>query len=302
MKAYLVFGRLNPPTIGHSKLIEALDDAAKMGGGDAFLFVTHSVNKPADYKRAAKAETPEGVAKELRNPLTWDQKMDFISRIYGSMFPDVILVDDDSIRSLNQALSFLHEKGYTEATIVAGSDRVPEFDYFLERYAADEKTPDFEVLDTTSAGERDPDSEGVEGMSGTKLRTIALEGDRDAFASAIDTGDEQLIDELFEAVTEGLEIPEKYQPAVEPVMAESFVPADKLDNLEERTGVPEIDFQALVKFLRVDCGYRLTSDEINEIQEIMKEKYLDDTKTATLIAHVIHARPVDVLNALQHVI
>jgi hypothetical protein len=283
---------MNPPTVGHSKLISALDDAAKMNDGDAFLFVTHSVNKPADYKRAAKADTAEGVAEQLRNPLPWSAKISFIGRILDDTFPDVILSDNDSIRTLGQALNFLHEQEYTDVTIVAGSDRVPEFDHFLERYAADPATPEFESLDTISGGERDPDSDGVEGMSGTKLRTIVLEGDRDAFASAIDTNDDQLIGELFDAVSAGLEIPEQYRPKAEAIMAEGYVQADKLDSIYE--DYTALDFKRITASLAED-GYQLSQTQLQEVLEIMKEEFVDKTRTAAQIAHVIHARPVDVL-------
>lgn len=289
MRAYIAFMRMNPPTAGHSIILEALDVAAEQNSADAFLFVTQSTNAPKDYKAAGK--TPEKAASILRNPLSWERKIDIITKIYDDKYDKVTISDDSSIKTLNDALEKLHEMGYTEIVLICGSDRVQKFEQFVDSYQNDSSTPTFETLDVMSAGERDPDSDDVTGLSATKMRQFVLDDDIDSFAQGVDTNDDAVIEELFEQVKDGLEIPEKYA-ASEPAYAEQYVSADKLDHIYE--DYTALDFRRLVDELTND-GYRLSQEQLQEVLGIMKEEFVDKTRTAAQVAHVIHARPVDVL-------
>lgn len=289
MKAYIAFGRFNPPTAGHSIILNALEQAAEQNSADAFLFVTQSTNTPKDYKAAGR--NPEKAASILRNPLTWSAKVDIIARIYNGRYPHVTISDDPSIKTLNNALDKLYEMGYTEVVLLCGADRLEQFEQFLNSYQNDPNTPTFDDLDVISVGERDADSDEIAGLSATKMRQFVLDDDIESFANGVDTDDRAVIKELFELVKEGMEIPEKYMMK-EAVIAERWVSSDKLDNIRE--DYTALDFKHIVDKLTND-GYRLSQQQLQEVLEIMKEEFVDKTRTAAQIAHVIHARPVDVL-------
>lgn len=194
---------MNPPTIGHSKLLSALYNLA--GENDSFLFLSHSAIKPAEFRKAAKTESLEEKAGILKNPLSWKDKMEAIDKIYKNKFPKMMFSDLAEIRTISDALNLLAEKGYTDVTLVCGGDRISSFETFFQRYAADVKTPDFNEISIESAGERDPDSEGVDGMSATKLRLSVLEDDIATFQTGIDTDDMSIITDLFEKCSAGMQ-------------------------------------------------------------------------------------------------
>jgi hypothetical protein len=156
----LVFGRFNPPTIGHKKL---LDSAAQVsGGGDMRVYPSRS-NDPK------------------KNPLEPGQKTELMRK----MFPDheESIINDESVRTIFDALKIADQDGYSNVKIVVGSDRVSEFDSLAQKYNGD--LYDFEEIETISAGQRDDDSEGVTGMSASKMRKAAAEGDFKTFRSGI---------------------------------------------------------------------------------------------------------------------
>ena len=149
--AAFTFGRFNPPTTGHELLINKVKEFA--AGNDYFVFPSHSVDKK-------------------KNPLTAAQKVTFMKEMYPSHKDAIIL--DESIRDAIKALKWLEEKGYTDAIFVVGSDRVPAFQ-FIKQYNG--KDYNMNTVEIRSAGERDPDADDVSGMSASKMRKAAQEGD-----------------------------------------------------------------------------------------------------------------------------
>ena len=149
--AAFTFGRFNPPTTGHELLINKVKEFA--AGNDYFVFPSHSVDKK-------------------KNPLTAAQKVAFMKEMYPSHKDSIIL--DESIRDAIKALKWLEEKGYTDAIFVVGSDRVPAFQ-FIKQYNG--KDYNMNTVEIRSAGERDPDADDVSGMSASKMRKAAQEGD-----------------------------------------------------------------------------------------------------------------------------
>ena len=150
----LVFGRFNPPTVGHQKL---LDQAKSISKGDMRIYPSR------------------------KNPLDPNQK----SSLMKQMFPDHAdnIVNDEGIKSIFDALKLANEEGYSDIQIVVGSDRVAEFDSLAQKYNG--KLYNFENIETISAGERDSDSDGVEGMSASKMRKAATEDDFETFRQGI---------------------------------------------------------------------------------------------------------------------
>ena len=181
------FGRFNPPTIGHEKLIKAVEAAA--GGGDFKIYASQSQDK-------------------LKNPLGYSEKVNFIKE----MFPEYEnnIVYDNKIKTIFDVLTQAYDDGYTQFTLVAGSDRVPAFSDLIKKYNGVEGKHGFydfvDGLEVVSAGERDPDSEGVEGMSASKMREAATKDDFQEFITGIPVGF-TYSQELFDAVKEGMALP-----------------------------------------------------------------------------------------------
>jgi nicotinamide mononucleotide adenylyltransferase len=176
--AVFTTGRFNPPTQGHAKLIETLNEKARQLGADAFVFTTQTVDKKG------------------KNPLDWQTKNSFIRRL----IPSANLVEQENIRHAWDAIEWLKIQGYTDVALVVGSDRIDEFEVRWQPYARKV----FESAVIISGGFRDPDDEKTAaGMSATKAREAALQNDLGAFRAATGwSGDISI--ELFNAVRAGM--------------------------------------------------------------------------------------------------
>ena len=180
----LVFGRFNPPTVGHQKL---LDGAANIAGqGDLKIYPSRSFDPK-------------------KNPLEPGQKVE----VMGKMFPDYKddIVNDEDVKSIFDALKLASKEGYGNVQIVVGSDRVVEFDNLAQKYNGD--LYNFEDIEVISAGERDADAEGVEGMSASKMRKAAADGDFESFRMGVpDTLDDSAAKALMNTVRKAMNVKE----------------------------------------------------------------------------------------------
>ena len=176
----LVFGRFNPPTIGHQKL---LSNAEKISGsGDFRIYPSRSYDPK-------------------KNPLDPDQKV----RLMKKMYPDQAeyIENDEDVKTIFDALKIADDEGYSNVQIVVGSDRVAEFDNLAQKYNGD--LYNFDEIEVISAGERDDDAEGVTGMSASKLRKAASEGDFETFRKGIpDTIDDGAAKAIMNSVRKGM--------------------------------------------------------------------------------------------------
>ena len=174
------FGRFNPPTVGHKKLIDTVVDASD--GGDFYIFTSQS-------------QDPD------KNPLDYQTKVNFLKKL----FPDIQdkIVYDVSIKNVLQAADKLKANGYTDATFVCGSDRVPEFTKLLNTWNGMDKTPRFGVLNIISSGEREDGMEGVGGVSASMAREFVKNNDFESFKGTV-PNNPQLAKELFDAVKQGM--------------------------------------------------------------------------------------------------
>ena len=176
----VVFGRFNPPTVGHEKLLKAAKKAAI--GGELKIY-------------------PSRTQDSKKNPLDPDMKISFMKK----MFPDFeeSIVNDSEMKSIFNVLVAASEEGYSNVNIVVGSDRQAEFENLAQKYIGD--LYEFDLIRVISAGVRDADAEGVEGMSASKMRKSVMDGDFDSFRRGIpktlDDGDAQ---SLFNAVRQGM--------------------------------------------------------------------------------------------------
>jgi hypothetical protein len=181
----IAFGRFNPPTVGHQKL---LDMAASASNGEDYIIV------------------PSRTQDSKKNPLDADTKISFMRR----MFPQHSerIVNDVNNRTIFDVLKRAHNDGYTNVQIIAGSDRVPEFEKLSGNYNG--QLYQFDNINILSAGDRDPDAEGVEGVSASKLRLAAAEGDFDTFISGLpeDMSEDDAIN-LFNTIRQSMNIKEE---------------------------------------------------------------------------------------------
>gem|GEM_PF-1504753 len=165
--AIFTFGRFNPPTLGHEKLIIAVANVARREGGEYFVYPSHS-------------QDPK------KNPLDQTTRVKYMKKMFPKHKENIII---STGKTALEIASELHDKKYTNLVMVVGSDRVKEFQSMLDRYNGDENKAhgfyDFDTIKVVSAGERDPDAEGVSGMSASKMRQSAVEGDFKTFRSGI---------------------------------------------------------------------------------------------------------------------
>lgn len=165
--AVFAFGRMNPPTSGHEKLIKKVLEVAKKNNATPFIFVSHT-------------QDPK------KNPLTSKQKIKYLS--LGMPDVEKYLVYDPSVRTPFDALGYIQNKGFTDVIIVAGSDRVKEMKDSLSKYINHpdpEKRFTLNSFDAVSAGDRDPDADGVTGMSASKMRAAAASNNFKLFKTGV---------------------------------------------------------------------------------------------------------------------
>ena len=162
---YFTFGRMNPPTIGHEKLLNAL--ASKAGKNPYRAFVSQS----QDAKK---------------NPLSYKDKVKVIRKMFPKYARSIMM--NTKVKTAIDAAVQLFNEGYVNLVMVVGSDRVRDFDILLNRYNGEKARHgfyNFNKITVISAGERDPDAEGVEGMSASKMRDAASNGDFTQFSQGI---------------------------------------------------------------------------------------------------------------------
>ena len=160
--AVVVFGRFNPPTTGHEKLLKSAGTEASRTGADLRIYPSRSV----DAKK---------------NPLQPGTKIEYMQK----MFPDYAesIKDDPNAKTIFDVLIACQNLAYKSVTIVVGQDRLAEFQGLAQKYNGD--LYDFEEIKVISAGQRDADAEGLEGMSASKMRDAAAKDDFKAFAKGI---------------------------------------------------------------------------------------------------------------------
>jgi hypothetical protein len=181
--AAVAFGRMNPPTIGHQKVVAAI---LKQKADAHFLFVSQT------HKPTGKNKT------RYENPLPFDVKLGFIEKA----FPNID-IGDTSVSTAIGLLQFLEKQGFDNVIFVGGSDRVASFtELFNNQNGVDYNLKSIKVV---SSGARDPDAEGAEGMSASKMRAAAIANDFESFKSGLPSGLESDAKEVFAAVRQGLE-------------------------------------------------------------------------------------------------
>jgi predicted kinase len=187
--AVFTFGRFNPPTVGHAKLIDKLV-ASSAGGYDPLVFMSHS----QDAKK---------------NPLDYTVKTSFMKKFFSRK----VGIVNTKARQVFEIATQLYDQGYRNIRMVVGSDRIREFETLLKKYNGSKGRHGyykFSSIDVISAGERDPDAEDVSGMSASKMRAAAEDGDFDSFEMGVP--DKKHAKTLWKAVLKGMNIKEESMP------------------------------------------------------------------------------------------
>ena len=174
----LAFGRFNPPHAGHGKLMDIAAQSAAETEGD-YIIVPSRTNDPK------------------KNPLDADSKISTMR----TMFPDHAekIVNDPQNNTVFDVLKKAHNDGYANVRIVAGDDRIKQFDKLSQNYNG--QLYQFDGLETISSGQRDDDKEGMEGYSASRMRLAAMEGDFKSFYNNLQQ-EVPAVDELGEPIYE----------------------------------------------------------------------------------------------------
>ena len=240
--AVFAFGRFNPPTIGHQKLIETVLQTAEKANGKAYLFLSHKQNNKTD-------------------PLNFAEKQAYIQQFYPKL-----AVGDAGANTIIKALQKIQAEGRTRIIMVAGSDRVEEFKKLLNQYNGkpDKQGNDlykFDSIDVVNAGQRDPDAEGVSGASASKARELANKGQWHEFSKIAMGGDESKLvyNKIQDAL--GVEVAENNKKLYNEDMADGK-PTVYLD----MDGVLADFFGGVEKMYGVQHWKQLTNDKTKDLK------------------------------------
>ena len=217
-KIVFTFGRFNPPTTGHLLLATKVKEEARRRGAEHRIYGSSTNDKK-------------------KNPLTPTNKLRFMKKILKGF--DVVV--DKKMNTPFVVLQQLSDEGYTDVTMVVGSDRVNEFKKTISRYVGPNKDLKFSNFEVVSAGERDPDAEGVSGMSASKMRAAAQDGNYEGFKLGIPSHvSERDRMNMFKALQKGMGVPVgvqeswfDYDEFTE--FAENFIEFNKQTELTELT-------------------------------------------------------------------
>ena len=162
---YFTFGRMNPPTIGHGKLLDAL--ASKSGKNAYRVYLSQSQD-------------------QKKNPLSYSDKVKHVRKMFPKHARSVMI--NKKVKTAIDAVTSLYDEGFRRVVMIVGQDRVNEFDILLNKYNGQKARHgfyNFESIKVVSAGQRDPDAEGAEGASATKQREAAKENDFTTFGQGL---------------------------------------------------------------------------------------------------------------------
>ena len=190
-EVYFTFGRMNPPTIGHGKVMDNL--AKKSGKFDYKVYMSQKTGK--------------------KDPLSYKDKVKHIRKMYPKHARSVIM--EPKIKNVFDVAAQLYDQGYTSITMVVGQDRLREFDVLLNKYNGTKARHGFykfKSIKIISAGQRDPDADGVEGMSASKQRAFASNNDYQSFTQGVPRNySDKDTRKLFNDVRKGMGLKEELQ-------------------------------------------------------------------------------------------
>jgi len=256
--AVFTYGRNNPPTVGHEKLFDKTIETAKKYSATPHIFTSHS----QDAKK---------------NPLDAETKVKLIKHAYPQAH---VASSSKEMPSMLHIAKHLYDQGHKHLVMVAGSDRVDEYHKKLHQYNGTHEGAlyNFKSIKVVSAGQRDPDAEGVSGMSGTKLRSHAIAGNREKFKSGLlsKLSDEHK-NEVYNKVRKALNVNEIYDPHLKVSKYQwgekegvdkmkSMTPGEPLNTFKKKIKEQKIPFLLMTPAQRATLHEETTQLEFDGIQ------------------------------------
>ena len=256
--AVFTFGRFNPPTTGHEKLIKALASQV-VAGAKMYVYPSHSQNAKKD-------------------PLPHAKKIAYMKKMFPKYSKNIIT---SRARNIFEIAVELFDKGHKAIIMVVGSDRVDEFDKLLNTYNGEQARHGFYGFDdikVISAGDRDPDAEGVTGMSASKMRAAAAENDYASFQKGLPKGFREG-EKLFADVRKFMGLKEENW-TFEEIIRDAYIRGEIFNIGEE---VSTMD-NTQGKIVRKGTNYVVleTNDGLNKfwISDLIEAKKITKTKQA----------------------
>jgi len=264
-EVYFTFGRMNPPTIGHGKVLETI--AKKAGGADWKVYASQSVGP--------------------KDPLSYSDKIKHLRKMFPKYGRNIMV--DKGVKNVFDISAKLYDQGYKRITMVVGEDRLREFEVLLNKYNGKKARHgfyNFESINVVSAGRRDPDAEGVEGMSASKQRANAKENDYQSFTQGVPKGmSEKDTRRLFNDVRKGMGLKEEvsFKRHIEmPTVSETreqFVKGE-LFELGDTVVIKESEDVGIVSYLGanyviVECGERKMRKWLDAVELVEKKATQD---------------------------
>ena len=257
------FGRFNPPTTGHEKLIEKLASVAKKEGADFMVFPSHSQN-------------------DKKDPLDHKTKVGFMKKMFPKYSRNII--SNRNAKTAFMIAPMLYDMGYKRCIMVVGGDRVTEFKTTLNKYNGKKGSHGFYDfkggIEIVSAGERDPDAEGVTGMSASKMRAAAAANDYDSFKNGLPSSFEKSNGKkLFDALRKAMNISEELSAFLEATNSDfpRFIETEFVEIVEDiedemliESVYKELDFK-----IGIDDDYATVYKRIYNNEEV-SQKQIDD--------------------------
>lgn len=230
----IAFGRFNPPTTGHEKLLNKV--AASADDGDYIIVPSRSEDKK-------------------KNPLGIDRK----AALMRQMYPDHAerIVNDAGNKTIFDVLRKAHNDGYANVRVVGGGDRVKEYEKLVNKYNG--STYQFDNIEVVNAGNRDADADGDEGMSASKMRKAAKDNDFRAFLKGMPKSmDNETAAAVFAELQDAMGV-----TPVEPAMAEEWEVAPRLD--------PQGLRESYIRDMVFNIGDYIVHDSTGMVAEIVRK-------------------------------
>jgi nicotinic acid mononucleotide adenylyltransferase len=252
------FGRFNPPTTGHRLLLDVLKTEAAKRKADLLVFPSQS----HDVVTARTRVQP-------KNPLPFDEKLRFLE----TLFPDVEFSGDTRIKTPVDALMACSRAGYDSVSVVVGSDRVKDFEVFRKYIKpkgnrnTDIILKNFEVVAVPA--NRDPDAEGVSGMSASKMRAFAVDDNFKGFREGVPTKNERVAKQLFNTVRKHMKLTESTQHAF---LLYGPPTASLAEAVRDVTTMPELTPRDIL--LRTQAFQSVLSSKLPFAVDVANESYV----------------------------
>ena len=264
-EVYFTFGRMNPPTIGHGKVLDTI--SKKASGADWKVYVSQSVGP--------------------KDPLSYSDKVKHLRKMLPKYGRNIMV--DKGVKNVFDIAAKLYDQGYKRITMVVGEDRLREFDVLLNKYNGKKARHgfyNFESIRVVSAGRRDPDAEGVEGMSASKQRANAKDNNYTAFTQGVPKSmSDKDTRKLFNDVRKGLGLKEETSfkrhialPKVSDIR-EQFVKGE-LFELGDTVVIKESEEVGIVSVLGsnyviVECGDKKVRKWLDAVELVEKKSVQD---------------------------